>query len=167
MVNKLIYGLPKRNDNEIFLQYKNCIIAISQNKPNKKDAEILIQAIKKEWSRRKLLYDQNKYKPTTPKDGMMGAFGYHVGNSGEPLKIRRIIIDDIMITDLPLIQSPAYTAEWGEPKSQKRFNKMKYFFQQMIFQNNKRNRDNAFDKAITEWEDDLNYLIENWKNKLI
>ena len=165
-IDKLIDGLPKRNDNDIFQQYKNCVIAISQNKPNKDDAEKLIKAIKKEWARRKDLYEQNKYKPTTPKDGMMGAFGYHVGNYGESLKVRRIIIDDIMITDLPLIQGPAYTAEWGTPKSHKRFNKMRTFFQQMIFRGNNMNKDGGYDKAIDEWEDDLNYLITNWKNKL-
>ncbi|MBG76459.1 MAG: hypothetical protein CFH22_00958 [Alphaproteobacteria bacterium MarineAlpha5_Bin12] len=164
-VEKTINLLPKKDDNQICRMFINAIDIISNNKPQKEDAMKMLNAIQSEWKKRSELFLVGKYKATSPKLGMLGFLGYHVGHQGEPTKRRRFLIDWIMTNELPLVQSPSYTLEWKNPNSLGRYKKFHRVLQSLITSNEKR-KDNEyrdFDKAIMEWKDDLDYLENKWK----
>ena len=162
-VEKIIKLIPHKNDNEICQMFKNAIDIIANDKPLKQDAMKMMSAIQTEWRRRIKLYKEGKYSPARPKQGMLDFLGYNVGHKGEPTKRRRYLIDFVISEELPLVQSPAYTLEWGDKKSRKRYKKLHRVLQGLITNFSNRKEDFDYDKAIIEWKEDLDYLEKKWE----
>lgn len=93
----------------------------------------------------------------TTKEGLLSYCGYKVGANGLPLDPRRKILDAIFLAQLPPIDDPVYRAQWGEPRSAKRLQKLAETM--AAFVRNAKRRDAArMEKSIREWETDLAYL---------
>ena len=89
--------------------------------------------------------------------------GYKVGNEGEKTSIRRKLLDFIMSENLPPVGSPAYIAECGEKMSKDRYRKLHRVIR--VLASSGKTKGNR-DKAVIEWEEDLEYLENNWKFKV-
>jgi hypothetical protein len=62
---------------------------------------------------------------SSPADGMLNAFGYHVGKvNGRPEALRHLLLDDIFYCQLPPINNLAYMREWGNPSTPARLKKI-------------------------------------------
>ena len=113
--------------------------------------------------KRKCFFNKNKYKAATPENGVLSVVGYKVGNEGEKTSIRRKLLDFIMTENLPPVGSPAYMAEWGEKMSKERYRKLHRVIR--VLASSGKTLGNM-DKAVIEWEEDLDYLENNWKFKV-
>jgi hypothetical protein len=58
---------------------------------------------------------------------------------------------------LPIVGSPAYTDERGDPNSSKRYNKLVRFFESQLTNPSNINRPNM-GKAMIEWAEDLEWV---------
>ena len=149
------------NDNDILSLYKNALRLIS--KGSNQDAEAVIQAIQTEWAERLSKARQGRYKSTTPRVGMLGTLGYSVGQSGVKTKLRRIILDQVVSGELPIVGSPAYTLEWGKPNTKERYRKLLRTLQAL--KSNGMTRENwDMDKAVIEWAEDIEYIETKYQD---
>jgi hypothetical protein len=74
---------------------------------------------------------------------------------GEKTPIRRQILSHLLELQLPMVGSPAYTDEWGTPKSPKRYWKLNRFLESQL--NNPSNNDRPnIGQAMIEWRETLN-----------
>lgn len=89
--------------------------------------------------------------------GMLSFMGYQVGASS-PLTAseRRAILAYVYRGQLPLVLSPAYTAEWGAPSSRARLVKMKNSISTFIDNAQRKRADMRI--AIMEWKEDLRFI---------
>ena len=90
-----------------------------------------------------------------PDVGMLKTLGYVVGNNGVRTKLRREIINYAMMGHLPVVGSPSYTLEWGEPLTPTRFNKLSRTLRAFIDGGKSRE---GMEQAMIEWMEDLEYL---------
>ncbi|PPR61306.1 MAG: hypothetical protein CFH08_02222 [Alphaproteobacteria bacterium MarineAlpha3_Bin7] len=155
----ILNKIPSMNDNNLLKLYKNGIRAIEKSPTNSQAREV-INAIQAEWAKRLEAAKRGAYKANTPNIGMLKSLGYSVGNEGVKTSIRRTILDDIMTINLPIVGSPAYTLEWGEPNSRQRYNKLVRTIQSLIVGARK---DIAIEKAVIEWSEDLDYIKSKFK----
>jgi len=151
--------IANMNDNDLQQLYLNAIEIISKNKPNKSQAKEVLQTISDEWAHRLRECKKGDYKPSYPKEGMLAFLGYHVGQNGTKTKIRHKILDFIIHKDLPLVQSPAYSFEWGGPLSNKRYKKLLRTLKSLS--ESKEGLSNM-EKAIIEWREDIDYIVNQY-----
>lgn len=143
------------------------------------DAVIVLQEIEKEWKRRGA-------KPPKPEDffewpksdaaggdgrlsasgwvteGVLSYMGYRVGNTnGLSSDIRRRILELIFEGELPPVFEPQYLREWGKPSSATRLKKMAETLA-ALSRNAKRKKSAQMRSAIKSWDQDLNFLYENF-----
>ena len=86
--------------------------------PKRHRANEVLAAISQEWSKRIANAESDSSNlGDFPEKGMLATLGYHVGHSGEKRQVRHAILDYLMTEQLPLVDNPVYTAEWGEPLS--------------------------------------------------
>lgn len=156
----VISGIPLKNDNELLKLYKNAVRLISNDRFP--DAPAVIECIEEEWGNRLAQAKDGDYRATTPNIGMLKSMGYAVGESGEKTPIRRFILDKIMTANLPIVGSPAYTFEWGDKDSTKRYKKLHRTIQSFISGAITRNQPN-WEKAIIEWQEDLDFIEEEYR----
>jgi hypothetical protein len=97
----------------------------------------------------------------SPEQGMLSYLGYHVGEN-KPIEtgIRWQILAYIFECHLPPLNGPAYYSQWGSPLTASRLNKMADTL--ASFTRNAKRRDASFEKAIEDWECDLNFLYEKY-----
>ena len=162
MALKVIQNIPNLDDNALSRLFVNAQKLLDKNEENF-DARQVIDAIKSEWEIRLQFFNQNKYKAATPENGVLSVVGYKVGNEGEKTSIRRKLLDFIMTENLPPVGSPAYMAEWGEKMSKERYRKLHRVIR--VLASSGKTLGNM-DKAVIEWEEDLEYLDNNWKFKV-
>ena len=154
MPQPMLSKIPNMTDRELLILFKNAHKVIEKHgSTNKDQASEIISAIEAEWEDRLARADRGAYKPELPDIGMLKTLGYSVGNSGEKLKIRRQILRTLMVSVLPLVGSPAYTASWGSPNSVKRYKKLEAALNYFID-----HADPSWEKAILEWSEDLDYI---------
>ena len=60
--------------------------------------------------------------------------------------------------ELPFVQSPAYMASWGDPKSEKRLIKLSYLLRNLINKKNIYTRE----ETINNWKEDFEYIYQNY-----
>ena len=162
MALKVLQNITKLDDNALSRLFINAQKLLEKNDENF-DARQVIDAIKSEWETRLQLFKQNKYKAATPENGLLSVVGYKVGNEGEKTSIRRKLLDFIMSENLPPVGSPAYIAEWGEKMSKDRYRKLHRVIR--VLASSGKTKGNR-DKAVIEWEEDLECLENNWKFKV-
>lgn len=160
-MSKIISNLPKFDENKLGQIFQNCCDVITQNKPEKYEAEMILDAIKVEWKKRS---SSNSYSKKRPTVGMLGFLGYKVGQEGESKKRRHFILQFVINEQLPFVQSPMYVREWGDPKTKKRYLKTANVIKSFIskYTNFKQP---GFEKALIEWEEDLEYLRKLYRDQ--
>ncbi|HEX3652003.1 MAG TPA: hypothetical protein VHU18_04180 [Rhizomicrobium sp.] len=124
---------------DLYFDATNCLVQSSDRRSGP-GAETR-QAIFHEWEVRysRSLVDEYFDWPSTeapwgggamghvasPADGILNAFGYHVGEvKGRPEAVRHLLLDDIFCCHLPPISSFAYMQEWGSPTTPARLKKI-------------------------------------------
>jgi len=178
VLNRQIARLPDHTDGElvmIWLRFSKYISGIRAAERARRDTKFLA-ALEAEWDRRKVTAQGDEIYfnwPTTlvsevmgnarvsggwPTNGMLNAFGYHVGKTnGIPSCARRHILRFLFEERLPLVYDTAYTAEWSRPATAGRLKKLAETIAQLV-KNAKRNTGLDYAEAISEWEDDLSFL---------
>jgi hypothetical protein len=101
--------------------------------------------------------------------GLLRASGYQVGATNGVVESERLkILNYIFLyDDLVDVSDRQYAAEWGDPKTGKRLQKMANSLASFIGQAQRRNSSGLL-QAITEWKHDLGYLrsayYDRWGN---
>ncbi len=67
-----------------------------------------------------------------------------------------------MSETLPPVSSPAHMAEWGKKLTKTRYRKLHRVIR--VLASSGKTMGNM-DKAVSEWEDDLEYLEKTWASK--
>jgi hypothetical protein len=97
-------------------------------------------------------------KPNWPKIGLLHHVGYVVGEKGELQSRRQAILARLFeLANIPKLVSPAYIAEWGNPRSAARLKKMAYSIAAFCRQSKRRQRA-IMRRAIENYQDDLAWL---------
>ena len=95
------------------------------------------------------------------KESPLHAKGYKVGKSGQPAFRRHEILRQAFIGDIPPTGSATYMAEWGEPSSGARLQRIANTIASLC--RNAKNRNNpSYETAIQHWEADLARLKEEF-----
>lgn len=94
-------------------------------------------------------------------EGVLGYLGYHVGKSGEANAAhRQIKLERIFEGYLPPINRPEYMRQWGEPGQPARLRKMAESIAYIV--RTKRHMSADYSVAIEHWEEDLQFLYEQF-----
>ncbi len=160
---KVLKRIPDMDDNALSRLFFNAQVQLQDDKLHEAAASVL-EAIEREWQKRLAAYEAGNHKAATPTEGVLSKVGYKVGVDGLKEPVRRRILDYVLTGTLPPVGSPAHMAEWGEPKSRQRFRKLLRVIRVLASSGNTLG---TMDKAVAEWEDDLNYLDREWKSKCI
>lgn len=91
-----------------------------------------------------------------PEIGPLGYLGYKVGRNGVGRNKRHQILRDVFVGRLPHINSDSYMEKWGEPGSKTRLCEIAESI--ASFTRNAKKRGNPPKKAISDWEEDLDWL---------
>ena len=161
--------------------WQNAWVALADPKKRhwRKDARILIAAIQAEWTKRahEPPADGDYFPwPTTEAsggdrsvsgsawllEGPLSFHGYHVGVTSDlTTPIRRAILSGVFLGPVPPVFPVSHMIEWGLPSSASRLRKMAESIAAFT-RNARRRRNRNLDFAIKDWEDDLNYLYEEY-----
>jgi len=93
--------------------------------------------------------------------GLLRYMDYKVGVNGYRDRDRRDVLKRVYEEKLPNVNSAAYMAEWGQPKSSQRLQKMADSIASFV-RNAKRQSFNDLSMAIDEWESDLAFLKQKY-----
>jgi hypothetical protein len=178
VLKRQIARLPDYADEEfvtIWLRFAKYISGIRAAERARRDTEFLA-LLEAEWDRRKVTAGGDEVYFCWPSTlvsevmgnsavsggwltgGMLDAFDYHVGKShGIASGARRHILRFLFEERLPLVYDTAYTAEWGQPATARRLQKLAETIAALT-RNAKRNTGRDYAQAISEWEDDLSFL---------
>ena len=143
---------------QLFQRFLNCIRNVVARR-NIDAAESLIADIQKEWQRRRVCGDVIR-DDDRPEQGLLAALGYHVGHSdGRPAEFRRLVLKLVLEGELPMIHSADYMAEWGEPNSSKRFEKLVRVLQNLVDGSRSKPRSKL---AVRQWSEDLEWIQNSY-----
>lgn len=151
-------NISKLDDNELLKLFHNVIEHLDKGK-KVSEARSILQQIEDEWKIRLVDYLLGDKKSTRPEQGMLKTIGYKVGNDGLTYTKRRLILDRLILGELPFCGSPSYMAEWGNPRTKKRYRKLRDVLSQLIFKNK---RFQEMEVATGDWDDDLKYVKKKW-----
>lgn len=90
-----------------------------------------------------------------PKAGLLSALGYCVGTNGSDINARRQILDSVYEGTLPNVNSREYMAEWGQPQTGNRLNKLADSLASFC---RMKKRSDPRAQSVSDWESDLEYL---------
>ena len=117
--------------------------------------------IYEEFSKRTLDFKQNKSYSVMNADGVLSAFGYHVGDYGISCPNKRFLILKLIIDcTIPPIKDAQYINKWGTPCSAKRMETLQRTLRGFIISTRRKNNCFQFRRALKHWEHDL-AAIEN------
>ena len=94
-------------------------------------------------------------------EGVFSCLGYRVGKQGTPDDDRQEILDWIFHNKLPRVNDDSYMAEFGEPESSMRLEKMANFLAAEA-RNFARKRTADYSQSIIHYKDDLDYLYHKY-----
>ena len=156
----ILEKIPGMYDNRLNALHYNAQAYILQGKRLDESRAVSL-AVQEEWRKRTQGFHAGQYKADRPETGLLKSMRYTVGNQGETPKMRRQILDCVMAAAaLPPVGSPAYMAEWGDPRSRARYWKLHRTIRSFASHNK---HDGRMEKAVRDWEDDLVYLEEVWR----
>jgi hypothetical protein len=166
--------LSKQSNRGLIQIWRNAVE--QQNDPAKqKQARAMIQLIGEEWKSRRSQGPWFSWPSTDappgntpieprswPEEGMLGALGYHVGETqGVKPAIRQQILREIVDGELPPLNSYEYAKEWGEPGTTDRLRKLAETLASLT-RNEKRRRQVSLGRAVEEREADLRMLHDEY-----
>lgn len=176
----IVSKIPGMSLGKILSLWQNTIQALAD--PRRKrfhiQARIVLDSINDDWQRRSQALNSEGYFswPSTdasdgngslsaqgwPSEGMLSCLGYHVGVvQGETANVRQSVLREIFSAFLPPILPPLLMLEWGHPKSAGRLKKMAECIA-AFSRNAKRRHDPRLSTAIAQWDDDLEYLYNEY-----
>ena len=161
---KILENIPSMDDNKLARLFSNAL-EMKRKKKTEEDTDKVIKAVQEEWKKRLSLFEEGEYKADTPDQGILKTIGYKVGNDGVRKESREYLLDYILTSQLPLIGSPTYIAEWSEENSALRYKKLHRVIRVLA---SSAITIGNMNKAATEWEEDLLYIEKKWshlKNK--
>lgn len=156
-------NLEAMTDGKLEQLYRNCLAAILENKPNRKQAEAIIDEINLVWQARLDAVIAGNYKPDSPETGVLKTVGYQVGNQGLPAKARRAILDYVIAGTLPFVGSPAHMREWGEPNTLTRYRKL---HRVLAGFRTSAGKQPDLARAHDHWDEDIDYIEREWRPKV-
>ena len=145
------------------------IVADSPWPADRESAHRLISTINAEWRRRQDNCDYFVWPSTdaslgmgsfainAPNAGLLSCMGYHVGQKGQPRRVRRQMLLQVFSHELPPLNSSGYMDEWCTPRSAGRLRKIAESLAAFA-RNAKRRNAKTMQHAINDWENDLEYL---------
>lgn len=97
-----------------------------------------------------------------PEIGLLKYMGYTVGEGGirEAIKRQEKLAEIYKSPKLPFLHSPSYMAEWGNPKSCQRLQKIANSI--AAFCRTAKHRSRPLQRAISDYESDLNWLYNRF-----
>jgi hypothetical protein len=149
----VLQNLDSRTDADLLIIFNNCVRVLAKGAGE--NAQLVVAAVEKEWQRRAQAWSGD----ARPSEGMLAALGYHVGNNGESLTVRRRILRHVIEGELPIVGSVAYTSEWGRPGTQRRFEKLLRVLSNMV--ESARNNPSK-GSAMAHWQADMDWLTEEY-----
>ena len=170
--------IPIKNNSQLLKLWKSNTIGASKSSDIKLEQHLLIvAAVEQEWNRRiKELLESEAFKwPSTDVSvGSSGGnyvrqdisdlklLGYTVGQTdGLLASARRLILDLCFMGQLPPFDGVAELAQWPAAKSKYHLTKIFYNIAELM-ENLKRMPSRGYHVSLTEWEDDLKYLREEY-----
>jgi hypothetical protein len=177
-IERLIEALPRQsmgNLRQQWLNLQNMIAKIGRHK-GLKHFEVALLA---EWERRHHLAvtDPDHFDwPSTEagkgdgsmpfenwhSEGMLAFLGYRVGTTqGVDDQVRRQILNAAFASVLPPVNDRQYLREWAGPSSAPRLRRLANEIARFA-RNAKRKRSANMESAISDWEDDLQYLYRQF-----
>lgn len=132
-------AIAKSSMPELTEMYLKSVTEIANaSSSDQKSATTLRAAVLSEWKKRRRNGEFFKWRDVrtplgqvkisaiqSPEEGMLSAFGYHVGKvQGLPDEVRKLILNDILVSELPLVNGPDYMRQWDEPRSAARLQKL-------------------------------------------
>jgi len=164
-MSMIIEKIPKMKDEDLLVLFHNASGKLSAGQNTA--AVAVIAAVEHEWKERLERARAHAYLAARPNEGMLSTLGYRVGSvNGERTPNRRRILKHVLEGQLPMVGSPAYTDEWGLPKSSKRYGKLVRFLESQINNPGNVNRPNMA-KAMIEWREDLEWVHAHFEDKVL
>lgn len=177
----IIEGIPTASLERLFALWVQNVQRVGDQEQRFKHeaAKRIIVAVEKEWERRlpyiRLNPDHFKWPSTeadrgtggfeignAPDVGMLAYMEYRVGRTnGQPVGVRRAILDRVVEGTLPLYGGIQYYDQWGKPNSAARLQKLAEAIAAFT-RNAKRRGKVRLADAISEWEADLEYLYKTY-----
>ena len=148
--------LQRKSNKELIILLHNCI-----KSSDMKRADNIKQLVFEVLTTRNKKFLTGGSIDVMDADGVLSAFGYHVGDDGiKDDFARQRILRLVLETPIPPILDRNYVAEWGAPSSPERL--LKTLAALHGFIGNKRsqspNRQVSYTRALEHWEKDLKYL---------
>ena len=148
--------LQRKSNKELIILLHNCI-----KSSDMKRADNIKQLVFEVLTTRNKKFLSDGSVDVMDADGVLSAFGYHVGDDGiKDDFARQRILRLVLETPIPPILDRNYVAEWGAPSSPERL--LKTLAALHGFIGNKRsqspNRQVSYTRALEHWEKDLKYL---------
>lgn len=150
--------LHSKTDKELMVLLHNTMNHSDRERANAKKDEVY-----KIWSFRNKLFTSGKKINAHPWDGVLSAFGYHVGDNGiNETEKRHKILNHVLEAPIPPVRDPSYVKEWGKPNSRKRIIKLERTLIGLYkgFSKIRTNRQISYERAINQWKLDLQYIRE-------
>ncbi len=172
----IIERIPEMSNKGLAQLWQNAIgILASPEHERRSEAQDVVEALHSEWRRRADCHEWFPWPLTDapggnghlmsygwPEEGMLRYLGYHVGETNPtPRDERRLILKYIFERDLPPLNDSEYYSQWGSPRTPQRLQKLANTIAALA-RNAKRRDPLALRRAINDWEDDLQYLRENY-----
>jgi len=151
--------LNRKSNKELIILLHNCM-----NSRDIKRADNIKSLVFEVLAQRNAAFLKKGLGPVMEADGVLSAFGYHVGEEGiKDDEARHRILALILETPIPPILDRSYVLEWGAPSSPQRISKTLAALHGFIA--NKRtqspNRQVAYTRALEHWDKDLKYLEQH------
>ena len=176
---KVIERLPHMEMREMIVVWGNAVRILTEKHPKKARAAAreVVGAIEGEWRRRgKEEPGTDAYFPWPSTNapagcraiqtgdwepcGVLSYMGYHVGGlNGRSARMRQAILARIFEGPLPPAFRAGYLAEWGNPETSQRLQKMAETLAALA-RNAKRRNDARMIGAVRDWERDLKFLYD-------
>jgi len=147
--------LRKKKDPILVKILHKAIACIEEECRRIEEAKNIRDMISKVWGEKCKEFNPPSSSQKYPKEGYLSMFGYHVGDTGERTQKRRTILKYIVAYNIPPIHTVPYMQEWGELRSEKRY-------QKVITVLASYNRHEAYNsRSRAERNSDSKYLQEN------
>lgn len=120
------YNFDNVSNEDLLARLRNSEIAVESKPKFAEEAAILIKAIHEEWNTRARKNDFEPEPVTTKNFSLLEWLGYHVGEkNGLKREARERKLSWVFENPLPPIGSPEDYFEWGQPKTQQRYEALK------------------------------------------
>ena len=154
------YNFDNVSNTKLLQRLRNAEIAVETKPKFADEAVILIKAIHEEWN---LRAKENNFEKVTAKGfSLLDWLGYHVGESeGLTREARERKLSWVFNNVLPPVGSPEDYFEWGQPKTEQRYEALKKKLKGRI----KSYGGSSYDRAKKETNEDLEFIATlKWQN---